>query len=169
MFEIAKLFYDIALFKKAPQDVPASGVLLRFVVFVYALISFMMLYMSTSVFNAVLQVAVELLLVFAFCKGLLYWIGKPERYQQTFIALVGIDALMSFFSFPALAALSSPNNGSVLGFFAVVGLMLWHLAVTGHILRHALSQPFIFGFGVALLYVMTLYQIMGWLFSVIGN
>lgn len=162
MFEIIKLFYDIALFKKAPQDVPASKVLLRLVVCVYAIVSFLMLYISTHYFNAVLQVIAEIALVFVFCKGILYWVGKPQRYQQMFTALIGIDAMMSFFAIPALAALSMPQ-GSPLGLFSIVALMLWHWAITGHILRHALSQSFGFSLGIALLYIMSSYQIMEWL------
>ncbi len=164
MFEIIKLFYAIALFRKAPQDVPASTILLRLTVCVYAIISFLMLYMSTNYFNALLQVVAEVILVFGFCKGVLYWMGKPQRYQQMFTALIGIDALMSFFAVPALAALSMPS-GSALGFFTVVAIMLWHWAITGHILRHALSQSFGFSLGIALLYIISSYQIMDWLVS----
>lgn len=168
MFEIAQLFYSIAMFKKAPQDVPASKTLLRFVVFVYAAISFLMLSMTTEAFNAGIQVVVELLLVHAFCKSMLSWVRKPERYQQTFTTLVGVDTLINFCALPALAALYTPQ-GEALGLLTMAGLMIWHWLVTGHILRHALSKSFPVGLGIALLYVTLVYQIMGWLFTTLNG
>lgn len=168
MYEIIRLFFEIALLKKAPQDVPASITLQRFLIFVYAIISFLMLYMSAPPFKALLQVAVEILLVLVFCKITLIWAGKPERYLQTVTSLIGIDALLSFFAFPALAALSAPvpetSSLPLLGFFAFIALILWHWVITGHILRHALSESFSFGLGVALLYLVVSFRIISLLF-----
>ncbi len=172
MFELIKLFYEIALLRKAPQDIPASVVLQRLLVFVYAVISFLMLYMSINWFKALMQIGVSLVLVWGFCRLALYWAGKPERFLQTFSALIGIDTLLSFFMFPALAALTAPMpEGSelpVLGFFVYLGLILWNWVVTGHIMRHALSESFGFGLGVALLYLVVSYQVISLLFPEIA-
>ncbi|NOQ37069.1 MAG: hypothetical protein GQ569_14450 [Methylococcaceae bacterium] len=168
MFEILRLFFDITLFRKAPQDIPASVILQRTMVFVYALISFLMLYISQPWFEALLQTGVEIALVWFFCAMILYWVGKPARFQQTFTALIGVDALISFFAFPVLSALTTPMpDGSsipLLAIFVFITLILWHWLVTGYVLHHALSQPLPFGLGVALLYLMVSYQIIGVLF-----
>ncbi len=162
MYELIKLFFEIAIFKKGPQDIPTSTWLLRLLIPVYMGINYLILMLSVDMFNALLQVIVEVILIIAFARGLMYFARKPERYQQTACALLGTDALISLIAFPALATLI--GQGSALAFFAVVALMLWHWVVTGHILRHALSQPLIFGLGVAFLYLLASFQIMALLF-----
>ncbi len=162
MYELMKLFFDIAVFKKGPQDIPASTWLLRLLIPIYMVINFLIVALSVDMFDALLQVIVEVLLIFAFAWGLMYFTGRPERYQQTTCALLGTDALISLFALPALATLI--GQGSALAFVVVVSLMLWHWVVTGHILRHALSQPLIFGLGVAFLYLLASFQIMAFLF-----
>lgn len=168
MLEIAKLFYEISLFRKSPQDVPKSLVLQYMVMFVYVSISFLMLYMSQPWFKSLLQVGLEIILVWVFCKTILFLAKKTERFQQTFTALIGIDALISFIAFPALSVLATPMpEGSeipVLAFFIFVALILWHWVVTGYIVHHALSEPFSFGLGVALLYLILSHQIIGLVF-----
>lgn len=44
-------------------------------------------------------------------------------------------------------------------------LLLWHLAVVGHILRHALAIPFFYGVALAFGYVVISYQVMMALFD----
>lgn len=167
MSELIRLFYEIALFQKGPQDVPFSRWLTRFTLVVYAVISFLMLFMGNPWFSAVLQMAVDLVLLMAFTRIALVWVHKSERYQQTFCALLGTDALITFCAIPANAVMFIPGNDgmAVLAMFTIIGLILWHWAVTGHILSQALSQPLGFSLGIALLYIMVAYQIMNLLFS----
>ncbi len=170
MFNMMKLFFDIALFKKTPADVPNTAILQPMVICIYSVISFLMLFMSEPWTKALLEVAVGIILVSLFCKITLYLGKKPARYQQTFIALIGVDTIISFFAFPPLAVLASPMPEgsfpiSLLAFFVFIVLILWHWVVAGHIFRHALSEPFIFGLGVALLYLILYYQLNNALFS----
>lgn len=162
MYELIKLFFDISIFKKGPQDIPASRWLLRLLVPVYMGINYLILLLSSDPFSAFLQVTVEVLLVIVFAWGLMVYVGKPARYPQTACALLGTDALISLLASPAIATLI--GQGSAGAFLVVVGMILWHWVVTGHILRHALSQPFIFGLGVAFLYILASYQVMALLF-----
>jgi hypothetical protein len=167
MLEIVKLFYQLSLFKKAPQDIPYSLILTRLMLLIYTAISFLLFFMSAPWFKAILQVVTDLSVMLIFTRILLFWVGKTERYQQTLSALLGTDALISFCALPATASLITPTTANGLTLFAflmVVGLMLWHWAVVGHIFRHALSQSLSFGLGIALLYMMTAYQVMGFLF-----
>ena len=167
MYELIKLFYQIAIFQKGPQDVPASQWLLRLLIPVYMGINFLVLKLSSDLVSALLQVLVEVVLVLVFARGLLAFVGKPERYRQTACALLGTDALLSLFALPAIASLI--GQGSAPAFVVVVSLMLWHWVVTGHILRHALSQPLIFALGVAFLYILASYQVMAFLFPELAS
>jgi hypothetical protein len=169
MMEIVRLFYDILLFKKGPEDVPFSPLLTRVTLAVYALVNFLMMAMSSHWFSAVLEMAVDMVMLIIFTRVVLAWVHKPERYQQTFCALLGTDALITLCAIPATATLLIPAGDiPVFGFFIVVGLMLWHWAVIGHILSHALAQHLSFGLGIALLYMMAAYQIMTLLFPPIS-
>ena len=167
MLEILKLFYQICLFQKGPQDVPYSPLLTKLVVLSYAVISFLLLNMSNLRVIAALQVLVDIVLTISFTLIVLLWVGKLARFQQTLCALFGTDSLLNFFSIPAFATIIIPetiSDISILAFFAIVGLMIWHWAIMGNILRHALEQNLGFALGLALLYVMGFYQLMSFLF-----
>lgn len=163
MFELVKLFFDICLFKKGPQDVPPSYALLYGLIVVYALIGFLVLFLSVGWYEAALQVLVEIALVIGFTKVMLSLTRKPERYVQTASALLGTDALISFFALPGIASMTT-GRMTLLVFAVMLGLMVWHWLVTGHIIRHAISQSLSFGLGVAFLYILVTYQVMAFLF-----
>jgi len=167
MYSLIKLFFDICLLRKGPQDIPASSALLTLLIPIYAGISFLILILSSAAINAILQVFVELFLVLASCKVILSLAKKTERYQQTASALLATDSLISLFALPAMAALI--GQGSALAFFSVVSLMLWHWIISGHIFSHALEQPFSFGLGVAFLYILVSYQLMALIFPELIN
>ena len=162
MYELLKLFFDICLFKKGPEDIPSSEWLLRLLIPVYACISYIILNLDSGGFNAALQVIVEIVLVLGLSRIILAVAKKTERYQQTTCALMATDALISFFALPALSTLI--GQGNAWPFIVVVFLMMWHWAVSGHIFSHALDQPIGFGLGVSFLYILTFYQVIGFLF-----
>jgi hypothetical protein len=162
MFELLKLFFNICLFKKGPQDIPGSNMVLSLITPVYVIINFLILILSSDISTALLQVLVEVMLIFGLSWVILFFAKKLLRYSQTASALVGTDAVISFFALPAMATLIGQGTG--LAFFALVFLMVWHWAVTGHIFSKALDQPFSFGLGVSFLYILMSYQGMAWVF-----
>jgi hypothetical protein len=164
MYELIKLFFSICLLKKGPQDIPASSWLFRLLIIVYVCVSFLILILSSDVFNAILQVFVEVLLILGLTGMILFFASKLARFQQTVSALMATDALISFFALPAMATLV--GQGTALAFFAIVLLMLWHWLVSGHIFSNALNQPFTFGLGIAFLYILFSYTVMDTLFFV---
>lgn len=169
MFEFLRLFYDIILFKKTPQNIPFSPFLTRITWVMYALINFVMLFMQSHWSSALLEIAVGTVMLMIFTRVTLAWVHKLERYQQTFCALLGTDALITFSALPATAVTLIPTgNIAVLGLLIMIALMLWHWAVIGYILSHALDQPLGFSLGLALLYVMIIYGLMEFLFPVVN-
>ncbi len=162
MYELIKLFFDICLFKKGPQDMPDSNGLLFLLIPIYAGVSFLILILSIDAIHAVLQIFVEIALVLGSTKVILYLASKTSRYQQTASALIATDTIISFFAIPVMATLI--GQGSGLALIAIMLLMLWHWLVSGAIFSQALEQPFAFGLGVALLYILVAYQVMGLLF-----
>lgn len=168
MYDYLALIFNLCLFKKSPEDIPYSQTILRWSVLAYTIISFMLIQMSVTEFSALLQVAVELMIILCFSSLVLMVAKKRQRFVQTTCALLGTDALISLCAMPAIASLSiNPNNG--LAFLAMLGLMIWHWAITAHIIRHALSQSFSFALGIAFLYIFSANQIMGVLFPALTS
>jgi len=159
MLEIIKLLFDICLFKKGPQDLPPSAGLLWMLVIVDVSVSFLMLSIRTDWLNSLLQAIVGALLIVGFSWLMLYVARKRERFNQTTIALLGIDALISFFALPGMASMMI-GTGALLAFIITIALMIWHWAVTGHIIRNALGQGWAFSLGLAFLYILGSYQVM---------
>ena len=168
MFEIIKLLFDICLFKKCPQDLPPSLWLLRALIIVDVIVSFFMLSIRTDWFASLLQASVSALLIVGFSWLMLYIGRKPERFYQTTIGLLGIDALISFIALPGMASMMI-GRGALLAFILTIALMIWHWAVTGHIIRNALEQTLTFSLGLAFLYILGSYQVMALLFPEVAG
>ena len=167
MYELVLLFFQIAIFQKGPQDVPASSFVLKLLLPVYVLINYLILLLNGAVSTAVLQILADFTLIVLFCWPLLYFSGKTARFPQTLAAMIGTDIIISFFALPAIATLNVHANN--LAYFSMLALVLWHWLVSGHIIRHALDRPLFFGLGLALLYIMLSSQVMAALFPEITS
>ena len=164
MYELLSLIFGICIFKKGPQDIPASHILIRLLIPVYAVISFLILILSTHWYSAILQVGVEIVLILGLCWAILLIANQTARYQQTVCALLATDALISFIALPSMATLM--GQGAGLAYIAIILLMVWHWAVSGHIFSQALDRPIAFGLAVSFMYILTSYQVMATLFPV---
>jgi hypothetical protein len=88
---------------------------------------------------------------------------KLGRFYQVFSAVLGTDALISFFALPGIATIEIGQSGLWV-FFVMLGLIGWHWAVTGHIINNALEKSLSFSLGLAFLYLLVSYQVMALLF-----
>jgi hypothetical protein len=167
MYQLILLFFEIAILRKGPQDVPTAPWLLRLILTAYVVVNMLILLLNGDLSTALLQIAVDFLLLVGFSWPLLYFSGKPARFRQTLYALLGIDTVISFFAIPAVASLSS--QATELAYVAMLVLMVWHWLVSGHIFRHALDKPLFFGLGLALLYILISSQVMALLFPVVST
>jgi hypothetical protein len=168
MFDIIKLIFDICLFKKGPQDLPYSVWLLRALIVVYVSVRVLMLSIHFDWLNVLMQVIAEIVLVIGFFWTLLYLTRKLGRFYQVISAVLGTDALISFFALPGIASMET-GQGGLLVFLVMLGLIGWHWAVTGHIIRNALEQSLSFSLGLAFLYLLGSYQVMALLFPEVAG
>lgn len=168
MFEIIKLLFDICLFKQGPQDLPPSVWLWRVLVIVDVVASFLMINIRMGLVMSLLQAIASALLIVGFSWLLLYLARKPERFAQTTGAMLGTDALISFFALPGMASMMI-GTGALLAFIVTIMLMIWHWAITGHIFRNALGQTWTFSLGLAFLYILGSYQVMALLFPEVSG
>lgn len=165
MYAYLKLLFNICLFSKGPQEIPHSNQLLRLTTLLYALISYLLIQLSTDSLSALLQVATELIITFSFVALMLVMAKKIPRFVQTTSTLLGTDALISALAIPVLSMLHQ-DASNMPAVFIMLALMLWNWLVTAHIIRHALNKSFSFALGIAFLYVFFASQIMGLIFPV---
>lgn len=160
---LLKLFLDICLYRKGPQDLPASGFLLRLTLAAYWVVGTLLQAPDSGWLPAMLQTAAELAMSLAVVAVLLYTVGRPQRFLQTATAWLGTDALVSLLGIPPLQLIADIGAGPIA---ALLWLLLvgWHIAVMAHIVRHALSQSLPVGFVVAVLYTVVSFQALAFLF-----
>jgi hypothetical protein len=170
MHLLLNTFIDICLFRKGPQDLPASPALLRLCLFAYGasgLVILMIDVTQLSIFSALLLTLLDIGLMTAFCYGVLYVLSYLPRFTQTLTALSGIGTLLQLIALPLVIWIQrelriETGNASLpalLHFF----LLGWFLAVMGHIMQHALSTSRSVGVLYAVAYFATTVMIFRWL------
>jgi len=161
---LIRLFLEICLFRKGPQDAPASTMLLRLVLVAYFLVGVVLTTLETPWLEAIAQVLLEGAMLLGFVWVSLLAAGKLGRWLQTLISMLGTDALISGIAIPLEAVLLANPQAGILRLLLLL-LMLWHIAVLAHILRHALSQTLAVGLGLAFVYVAFSVQVLVMLFG----
>lgn len=161
---LIRLFLNICLFDKGPQDVPASPVLLKLALSAYFVIGMALTVMETPWLEAILLVLLEMAMLLAFI-----WVGlmaaaKMNRWLQTSIAMLGTDVLLSSIALPLKAVLLANPDIGILHLLLLL-LMLWQIGVVAHILRHALSQTLAIGLALSIVYVLFSLQVLVLLFG----
>ena len=61
------------------------------------------------------------------------------------------------------------GHGGLAVFLLVLSLIVWHWAITGHIISNALEKSLSFRFGLAFLYLFGTYQVMAFLFPEVAG
>ena len=168
MYEIIKLLFDICRFKKGPEDLPYSLWLLRLLCVLYLFVRILMLSIHYDSLDVLLQVLVDIFLVAGFVWVMLYLSRKTGRLYQVLSAILGTDALISFFALPGIATMEIGQGGLAV-FLITLILIGWHWAVTGYIISKALEKTLSFGLGLAFLYLLGSYQVMAFLFPEVAG
>jgi hypothetical protein len=157
VLRLLQLFIDISLFRSNPQDLPKSRFLLGIAIAASVITSFPLLLTRMHEVNlVVVAIVINLFLVLIILRGGLYLMELEQRFMQAATALFGTDAILNL---PAMMLdmllLGEEISGiSALGVILNVMLLIWGLAVVGHILRHTLSIRFAAGVVVAVVYAM---------------
>lgn len=172
MIPLLRFWLDLCLMRAAPQDGPASSLLLAIAACCYFLASAFSLSGSYGLAAAWPIALTELLLLAIFVTTLLYLFGMRARVLQTLSALTGAGCIIGVLSIP-LVILTGPVEADtqlpVVLSLAWLALLAWNLGVTASIMRHALSRSFAVGLGVALVYMVISMQIITALFAGPGN
>jgi hypothetical protein len=165
---LIKLFLDIALFSKGPQDTPSSTLLLALTVGAKLIVGIGLSAFETDWVESLLQSLVDIALLAGFLFMALSLARKIPRLLQTATTAFGCDTLISAAAVPLLIGSRLSPEAEGVASILLMFLLLWQVTVIGHILRHALSIPFMAGFGLAFVYTVVSYRIMMALFPVIA-
>lgn len=157
MLRLASAFFDIALHRRGPDQLPASHFLLGLVAAVYLVCLVVAVQVSddTRPFRLPAYIT-EAGLGVLFVWSLLRAFGLERRLIQTLTALFGIDALMTALSLPFVTARSLEQSAGSPGApdFVLLGLLLWNIDVWGFVVGRAIGRPYFLGLAFVIGWVL---------------
>jgi hypothetical protein len=168
---LARAYLDICLLRRRPQDLPCSTALMILTLSAYALVSLTMAAIDLATEQALLVALADTALLCLGAALVLYLVRKPARTIQTVTALAGTGTVLGLIALPIVrwltASHASQGDASVPALLWL-GLFFWSLAVTGHVLRHALDIRFAAGLLMAAIFMLANVQIVQWLLPAAG-
>jgi hypothetical protein len=158
MLRLAKAFWDIALWRRSPAQLPASLFLLTLVAAAAALLEVLSAFLppvsSDRIFT---RVALSVGLPLGFAWAVLVLARHRQRFLQTGIALLGVGVLAELVLYPIgslIHVIGSDRLASLpLGFLMVVGL-IWYLLACANIWRAALDSGLSVGVAISVGYLL---------------
>ncbi|HUN74503.1 MAG TPA: hypothetical protein VMU40_08315 [Steroidobacteraceae bacterium] len=143
MTDLARLYADIALLRRGPQDVPASSLLLAITIIAYCLVNLLVNWALPSPSDPWFPVLpVDVLFTLAWYTTLLRLFNKRERVLQTTTAVFGFRAVLAPVSIAAewlvrrFGGVESWQLPLAVGYTAVV---VWLIAANSRVLKSALE------------------------------
>lgn len=149
MFNIVKILFNICLLRDGPEDLPYSHVILSLIIVLSFIVSVLIGSIVHDINTSILSSIAGLFFTFIFAKLLL--IKKPERFLQTFCAMLGTVTIINLFSLPSVYSLTYLELSETVNmFFSLTGfaLFVWIVIVYGYIFSKALSS--LMGYGLAI-------------------
>jgi hypothetical protein len=141
MTALVRLYAEIALLRRGPQDVPASMLLLAITIAAYFGINLLVNWALPAPNDPWLQIlSIDILFTLGWYTMLLKVLHKPERMLQTTTAVFGYRAVLAPLTIGAewlirrFASEQSWQLPLVVGYTAVV---VWMIAANSHVLKAA--------------------------------
>ena len=143
MQELIRLFTQIALLRRGPQDLPTSALLLTLTMSAYFALNFAV----SSVLPPfqgpwVAHLCIDVAFMFVWYAALLRIVGRPERFLQTTTAVYGFQTVLS----PLLIAsegltrrFAQDSIGQLSVTLVSLTVFVWIIAANSHIVKAALE------------------------------
>jgi hypothetical protein len=147
MTELVKLFTQIALLRRGPQDLPASMLLLVLTMAAYLVVNLLLIAVLPPANAAELRTSPAQLLVDTAFTLLWYVVllrlaGRPERTLQTCTAVFGLQTvlapLLGFESWLSPRLAQDTTWMIPVNLFAIV-VVVWLIAANSHVVKAALE------------------------------
>jgi len=158
MLRLVKAFWDIALWRRSPAQLPASVFLLSLVAAIAAVLEILgALLPPGSGDRLITRVALSVGFPLAFTWAVLRIARHRQRFVQTGIALLGVAILAEIVLYPLGVLLNSIGTDRLasipLGLLLVVGFV-WYLLACANIWRAALDSGLALGAAVSVGYLL---------------
>ncbi len=137
MYVLVRPFVQVCLFRRGPQDLPPSTLLLALVALAYVLVTTVMVLPYFPILVCALHALLDLAILALYTWLILRLGGHSRRWLQTLIALAGGSTVLSALMLPLLYN----AKGGIAPVLALLYLLLagWLLILYAHIFRVALS------------------------------
>ncbi len=165
MYPIIKAWWDMCWFRLAPQQVPASPVLLMIAMGFYLVMDMLVALPGSGWKESLGLTLIDISALAVLTWLLLRYRGYEQRLNQTLSALAGTGSVLGIFALP-LVLLAQQENVPPMAGVMWITLMVWNLAVRAHILRHALDVPFGVGLIVSTAYAVVVLLLVQWFLPV---
>ena len=158
MLRLAKAFWDIALWRRSPAQLPASLFLLALVSCAAALLEVLSAFLPpVSTDRLFTRIALSVCLPLGFAWAILVFARRRQRFLQTGIALLGVGVIAEIVLYPIgslIHLIGSDRAASVpLGVLMLIGL-IWYLLACANIWRAALDSGLSLGIVVSVGYLL---------------
>jgi hypothetical protein len=154
MLRLAKAFWDIALGRTSPGQLPPSNFLFGLVATAVALLEVVgALLPPTSLDGIVTRIALRVGLPLGFSWCVLALTRHKPRFMQTGIALLGVGFLAQLVQYPLdclLTLIGVDRPAALPVFFLVLVVLIWYLLGCAYIWRAALNSSLGVGAAVSL-------------------
>jgi len=163
--QFLRIFIDIVLWRRGPQDLPASGLLLAITFAAYVLVGVVQLaLLDEPVATWLVYLVADPVLLCLFVWLLLRLYGHPERFQQTATAVLGTGALLGVVFYLPLQILvtgSGLGPASPMAQLSALFLVTVFVLVTGRILKLATGASLFTGIAASLTYFIAINALVG--------
>ena len=158
MLRLAKAFWDIALWRRSPAQLPASLFLLALISCAAALLEVLSAFLPpVSTDRLFTRIALSVCLPLGFAWAILVFARRRQRFLQTGIALLGVGVIAEIVLYPIgslIHLIGSDRAASVpLGVLMLIGL-IWYLLACANIWRAALDSGLSLGIVVSVGYLL---------------
>jgi hypothetical protein len=150
---LIRAFWKMSVFRIAPQDLPASRMLLVICSLTNLALSTLINQLQLALGSAVLVAVLEMTVLIGLTSALLFYFSHLARLTQALTALMGSGALIGGIVFVLLIIVPQLPE------FLRIAIFLWNLLIMAHVLRHSLGVHFVAAFFIAIGYAILLIQI----------
>lgn len=160
MSAIIKILFDICLLRKGPEDLPVHNSFIWLFVLASLVISLCLGSIIHDYQIAFILSVVGITTTFIFAKLLL--IKKPERFTQTFCAMLGVSLLIDIISVPVIFPLLDETLNptfKILFSFLAISTYVWYVMVNGFIVSRAIAVTLGYGISIVIGYALVTYMI----------
>ena len=133
-------YVQMSLFSSSPANLPCSKPVIMLTLVTYVLVGLLLLGGQRSLASIVVQIGIEVGILFLITYIALKILDKPRRLMQTLSALVGVSVFISLISLLVTSALPHSNDPEKINSATLqinLLLLFWNLSVISLIFKRA--------------------------------